>query len=144
MNVTPSSMARWMVVIDSSQSACPYDWLMPIHPRPCAETSRPLVLPRVMRFMCSAPFCREAASVDRDLGVEQLRAGVDLGTRVKDGDNRLSGRVRLSRVHPRPPGPGPKPGGLLIGAGERPLSKDQRDRPRVHVSCILLGVSSSP
>src|SRR5680860_322623 len=72
-----------------------------------------------MCFMCSAPFCREAASVDRDLGGEQLCPGVDLGTQVSEGDNPLSGEVRHSRVHRRPPEPGPKPGGLLIGVGER-------------------------
>src|SRR5437868_7891460 len=34
-------MARWMVAMDSVSSAGPYDVLMPMQPRPIAETSRP-------------------------------------------------------------------------------------------------------
>src|SRR5947199_3844685 len=41
MKVHPSSMARWMVAMDSVSSAGPYDVLMPMQPRPIAETSRP-------------------------------------------------------------------------------------------------------
>src|SRR5690242_3948851 len=38
MNVTPRSRARWMVAIDSSQSVAPYHSLMPMQPRPWADT----------------------------------------------------------------------------------------------------------
>src|SRR6266516_5274478 len=34
-------MARWMAAMDSVSSAGPYDVLMPMQPRPIAETSRP-------------------------------------------------------------------------------------------------------
>src|SRR5262245_6864089 len=42
--VTPRSRARWIVASDSRSSrsaAVPYDWLMPMQPRPRAETARP-------------------------------------------------------------------------------------------------------
>ena len=45
-NVHPSSIARWMVAMDSRSSrssAVPYAWLIPIRPRPSAETVRPWV-----------------------------------------------------------------------------------------------------
>src|ERR1017187_2977943 len=42
MNVTPRSSARWIVAIDSSQSAWPYHSLMPMQPRPWAGTVSPL------------------------------------------------------------------------------------------------------
>src|SRR6266704_2644 len=38
MNVTPRSRARWMVAIDSSQSVAPYHSLIPMQPRPWADT----------------------------------------------------------------------------------------------------------
>ena len=43
---TPSSMARWIVAMDSRSSrssAVPYAWLIPMRPRPSAETVRPCV-----------------------------------------------------------------------------------------------------
>src|SRR6266849_2437299 len=74
MNVTPRSSARWIVAIDSSQSAWPYHSLMPMQPRPCADTvSSPsetlctLVLP-------ISVWPQHAAAVDADFGIEQLQA----------------------------------------------------------------------
>ena len=40
-NVTPSSSARRSVAIDVAASASPYDWLIPMQPRPWADTERP-------------------------------------------------------------------------------------------------------
>src|SRR5260370_14311812 len=88
MNVTPRSSARWIVAIDSSQSAWPYHSLMPMQPRPCAETvSSPsetlctLVLPisvwprhRLVWPLRVSVWPRHAAAVDPDLGIEQLQA----------------------------------------------------------------------
>src|SRR6266568_673002 len=37
----PSSMARWIVAMDSCSSAGPYDCDMPMHPRPRVETIKP-------------------------------------------------------------------------------------------------------
>src|SRR5919204_5045730 len=59
--VTPRSRARWMVAIDSWSSAGPYDWLMPMQPRPMAETRRPW-LPSV-RCSMVAPLVRPACRV---------------------------------------------------------------------------------
>src|SRR4051812_37620733 len=49
----PRSSARWMVAIDSARSAGPYDWLMPMQPRPSADTARP-PRPRVRVFMTAS------------------------------------------------------------------------------------------
>src|SRR5512142_1127929 len=39
--VTPSSSARWSVATDSASCASPYDWVIPMQPRPTHETSSP-------------------------------------------------------------------------------------------------------
>src|SRR5580693_6788321 len=75
MNVTPRSSARRIVAIDSSQSGRPYASLIPMQPRPWAET---VSSPSETRRM-SVPACRgfgreNAAAVVADLGVEQLQA----------------------------------------------------------------------
>src|SRR5215469_8684237 len=84
-NVTPRSRARWMVAIDSSQSVAPYHSLIPMQPRPCADTvSWPSLVVR-MCVPCSSSdggwLRREfrlgsgqAVRVVVDLGVEQLQA----------------------------------------------------------------------
>src|SRR3984957_14083007 len=78
MNVTPRSRARPMVAIDSSQSVAPYHSLMPMQPRPWADTvSSPSLVVRMcllapLKFACFQR--RQAASVVGDLGVEQLQA----------------------------------------------------------------------
>src|SRR3984885_15138192 len=73
-NVTPRSSARWMVAIDSSQSGRPYHSLIPMQPRPCAETVR-----SPSETLCtSVPSVRfgrrQAAAVVADLEVEQFQA----------------------------------------------------------------------
>src|SRR6266496_2721830 len=70
--VTPRSRARLIVAIDSSQSAAPYHSLIPMQPRPCAETVRS----RMATVRISVlPFGRAyIAAVDTDLVVEQLQA----------------------------------------------------------------------
>src|SRR5512142_2216983 len=84
MNVTPRSRARWMVAIDSSQSVAPYHSLIPMQPRPCADTvSWPSLVVR-MCVPCSssdggwlrreALFGGYAVLVVVDLRVEQLQA----------------------------------------------------------------------
>src|ERR1700680_2016827 len=81
MSVTPRSSARWIVAVDSSQSAWPYHSLMPMQPRPCADTvSSPsetlctLVLPISVWLRHAVVWPRHAAAVDPDLGIEQLQA----------------------------------------------------------------------
>jgi hypothetical protein len=41
MNITPSSIARWIVPIDSVSSVLPYQPHIAMRPRPTAETSNP-------------------------------------------------------------------------------------------------------
>src|SRR5260370_18557442 len=48
-NVTPRSRARRMVATDSSQSVAPYHSLIPMQPRPCADT---VSWPRFVVRMC--------------------------------------------------------------------------------------------
>src|SRR5271170_2798539 len=79
-NVTPSSSARWMVAIDSSQSAAPYHSLIPMQPRPWAETVRsPSLVVRISALLVTEPGSSglrfaDPARVDVDLRVEQLEA----------------------------------------------------------------------
>src|SRR6266568_6212728 len=78
MNVTPRSRARWMVATDSSQSVAPYHSLIPMQPRPCADT---VSWPNVVVRIC-VPFLRcvrlrrrgQAVRVVADLRVEALQA----------------------------------------------------------------------
>src|SRR5580698_1368806 len=77
MYVTPRSSARLMVAIDSSQSVAPYHSLIPMQPRPWADTvSSPSLVVRIcltpLTFACFER--RQAASVVADLRVEQLEA----------------------------------------------------------------------
>src|SRR6516164_5439130 len=84
-NVTPRSRARPMVAIDSSQSPGPYHSLIPMQPRPWADTVRsPSLVVRMClscflwlagwrRFGASGAF-GQAACVVVDLRVEQLQA----------------------------------------------------------------------
>src|ERR1039457_4939384 len=75
MKVTPRSIARWMVAIDSSQSASPYHSLMPMQPRPCAETVRPpSETLRTLILSCPWSGRADAALVRSDLVVEQFQA----------------------------------------------------------------------
>src|ERR1700678_1292997 len=83
MNVTPRSSARLMVATDSSQSVAPYHSLIPMQPRPCADTvSSPS---EIMRICCTNSFESllevggflargQAAAVVAYLHVEQLQA----------------------------------------------------------------------
>src|SRR5882724_9920714 len=90
MNVTPRSRARPMVAIDSSQSVAPYHSLIPMQPRPWADTvSWPSLVVR-MCVPCSSsdggwlrrgvvrgavrPGGGYAVRVVADLRVEQLQA----------------------------------------------------------------------
>src|ERR671935_246265 len=78
-NVTPRSRARWMVAIESSQSAAPYHSLIPMQPRPCADTvSWPkLVVRMCLPYSLSDGICvrrfGQAALVAADLRIEQLQ-----------------------------------------------------------------------
>src|ERR1035437_8405934 len=78
MNVTPRSSTRLMVAIDSSQSVGPYHSLIPMQPRPCADTvSSPSLVVRMcllapLKFACWRH--GQAAAVVADLRVEQLEA----------------------------------------------------------------------
>src|ERR1035438_313602 len=78
MNVTPRSSARWMVAIEESQSVAPYHSLIPMQPRPCADTvSSPSLVVRMcllapLKFACWRR--GQAAAVVADLRVEQLEA----------------------------------------------------------------------
>ena len=82
MNVTPRSSARWIVAIDSSQSAAPYHSLIPMQPRPWAETVKS---PSATSRMSASLLRRtHSAAVDPYLGVEQLQALLPLGDRVQD------------------------------------------------------------
>src|ERR1700722_19771120 len=78
MNVTPSSSARPLVAIDSSQSVAPYHSLIPMQPRPWADTVSSPSLVVCMRLLAPLKFAcfqrRQTASVVADLGVEQLQA----------------------------------------------------------------------
>src|SRR6476469_8699814 len=88
MNVTPRSRARWMVAIDSSQSVAPYHSLIPIQPRPWADTVNwPSVVVRMLLVLLLESLLSasvlECVSVRRegqavrvvvDLRVEQLQA----------------------------------------------------------------------
>src|SRR5690242_1820830 len=80
MNVTPRSRARWMVAIDSSQSVAPYHSLIPMQPRPCADTvSWPSLVVRMLALVPLSELASlgrgdEAVRVVVDLGVEQLQA----------------------------------------------------------------------
>src|SRR5215470_9440286 len=78
-NVTPRSRARWMVAIDSSQSVAPYHSLIPMQPRPCADT---VSWPRLVVRMCVPYSLSDGRCVGRfghpslvaaDLRVEQLQ-----------------------------------------------------------------------
>src|SRR5580700_1335240 len=80
MKVTPRSRARPMVAIDSSQSVAPYHSLIPMQPRPWADTVRSPSL--VVRMCVRAPCLGfQAASVVGDLRVEQLQAIALAGAR---------------------------------------------------------------
>src|SRR4029077_13387562 len=82
MKVTPRSRARWMVAIDSSQSVAPYHSLIPMQPRPWADTVNwpsvvvrmfaraPLSVLECVRLRCEG----QAVRVVADLRVEQLQA----------------------------------------------------------------------
>src|ERR1700748_3067731 len=81
INVTPSSSAVRIVAMDSSQSVAPYHSLIPMQPRPWAETVRsPSLVVRIRlpllgvlcahRFAC--PRVADLARVGVDLRVEQL------------------------------------------------------------------------
>src|SRR5215472_5150802 len=74
MNVTPRSNARWIVAIDSSQSAWPYHSLMPMQPRPWAETASSPIETLRTSVPSLLPARFDAAAVVTDLGVEQLQA----------------------------------------------------------------------
>src|ERR1051325_6411725 len=88
MNATPRSRARWMVAIDSSQSVAPYHSLIPMQPRPWADTVNwPSVVVRMLLVLllegllsASVLECvgarreGQAVRVVVDLRVEQLQA----------------------------------------------------------------------
>src|SRR6516164_1616527 len=78
MNVTPRSRARPMVAIDSSQSVAPYHSLIPIQPRPWADTVRsPSLAVRMCLLLLLAWLAwfrlGQAALVAADLRLEQLQ-----------------------------------------------------------------------
>src|SRR6266536_738167 len=82
MNVTPRSSVRWIVAIDSSQSAAPYHSLIPMQPRPWAETVKS---PSATSRMSVSLLRRtHSAAVDPDLVVEQLQALLPLRDRPQD------------------------------------------------------------
>src|SRR6266567_3479689 len=82
MNVTPRSSARRIVAIDSSQSAAPYHSLIPMQPRPWAETVKS---PSATSRMSVSLLRRtHSAAVDPYLVVEQLQALLPLGDRLQD------------------------------------------------------------
>src|SRR6266542_3778607 len=101
MNVTPSSSARWMVAIDSSQSAAPYHSLIPMQPRPWAETVKS---PNATSRMSVSLLRRtHSAAVDPDLVVEQLQALLPLRDRPQDELAVTSEQVEpLGLTGPRP------------------------------------------
>src|ERR1700728_4275679 len=75
INVTPSSRARLMVATDSSQSVAPYHSLIPMQPRPWADTlSSPSLTVRMCWFLLPLLLAGLAARVGGDLRVEQLQA----------------------------------------------------------------------
>src|SRR6266581_1483130 len=82
MNITPRSRARPMVAIDSSQSVAPYHSLMPMQPRPWADTaSWPSLVVR-MCVPCSSSdggWLRRGAGLCDDLRGDVLRDDVLLG-----------------------------------------------------------------
>ncbi len=64
-NVTPSSIARSIVAIDSRSSrssAVPYDWLMPMQPSPSVDTSSP-VRPSLLLASIISPFSNHAPAL---------------------------------------------------------------------------------
>src|SRR4029453_5039701 len=80
-NVMPRSRARGMVATDSWSSPGPYDWLIPMHPSPSAETTSPW--PPSVR--CSMP----APPVGRAAQPSATPAGrVGSGRRGGEGDRR--------------------------------------------------------
>src|ERR1700691_1794376 len=77
MNVSPSSSAVWIVAMDWSQSAAPYHSLIPMQPRPWAETARsPSLVVRIPVLLASVPVpaFADTARIGVNLRVEQLEA----------------------------------------------------------------------
>src|SRR6266567_4780447 len=101
MNVTPRSSARRIVAIDSSQSAAPYHSLIPMQPRPWAETVKS---PSATSRMSVSLLRRaHAAAVQTDLVVEQLQALLPPGDRLQDELAVTSEQVEpLGLAGPRP------------------------------------------
>src|SRR5450432_2441244 len=82
--VMPRSSARWMVATDSSQSVWPYHSLMPMQPRPCAETESSPSETLRMSVTCPLLGRIHAAAVDPDFDVEQIQALLLLQQRRPD------------------------------------------------------------